>query len=82
MAKNLRDIEYVPRMCTSKRRYPDKAAAKLMVRKLEQLGTERNCYRCECCDGWHLTSRSKDEMRAAAARIRRKARGGMVGWDR
>ena len=43
-------------------RYRDELAAKLALASLHREDnpehTERTCYQCEWCGGWHLTSRA------------------------
>lgn len=67
----LREPEEMIRKCTSKVRFPDKSAAKRRAKQFTRLGSERSWYRCDFCNGYHLTSQTKDEQRAIRARIRR-----------
>ncbi len=45
--------------CRSKVRYRNKAKALHMAGVLKQWP-----YKCECCDGWHMTSRYSENLRA------------------
>ncbi len=45
------------RGCESKNRYPTRAAAEEAIALCAEHGTTGlQCYRCEYCHGWHLTS--------------------------
>lgn len=69
----LREPEEIQRKCTSKVRFHDKAAAKRRVKQFTRLGSERSWYRCDFCNGYHITSQTKDQQRAIRASIRRQA---------
>ncbi len=44
--------------CESKNRYSSKTEAQLAIKSCEDHGTTGlRCYRCEYCNGWHLTSK-------------------------
>lgn len=68
----LREPEEMIRKCTSKVRFNYKTAAKRRVKQLTRLGSERSWYRCDFCNGYHLTSQTKDQQRAIRASIRRR----------
>ena len=47
---------------TGKRRYPDRTAARTALAVINRRAGERRrenrTYRCNTCNGWHLTSRN------------------------
>lgn len=44
--------------CESKNRYPSKGDAQEAIRLCAEHGTTGlHCYRCQYCNGWHLTSK-------------------------
>ena len=46
------------RSCSSKNRYPTRAAAENAIFACAEHGTVGlSCYQCEFCNGWHLTSK-------------------------
>ncbi len=67
----LREPEEIERKCTSKVRFHDKSAAKRRVKQFTRLGTPRSWYRCDYCNGYHLTSQTKEMQRTIRANIRR-----------
>lgn len=69
----LREPEEMIRKCTSKVRFPDKGAAKRRAKQFARLGSERSWYRCDFCNGYHLTSQTKELQRKIRANIRRQA---------
>ena len=45
--------------CSSKNRYACKGDAEAAIRSCAEYGTTGlHCYRCEYCNGWHLTSKT------------------------
>jgi hypothetical protein len=68
----LREPDEIIRTCTSKVRFRDKAAAKRRVKQFTRLGTPRSWYRCDYCNGYHLTSQTKEMQRTIRANIRRQ----------
>jgi hypothetical protein len=49
--------------CTGKLRYSTKSTAKLIIRRWKARGLDHkvSAYRCENCDGFHLTSHRKSK---------------------
>lgn len=44
--------------CESKNRYASRSEAEEMIRTLSAYGKKGlRCYRCQYCNGWHLTSK-------------------------
>lgn len=56
---------------TSKKRYPDSIAAKMALSTIQAWGSESSEakptreYKCEFCNGYHLTSQAKNKKLAA-----------------
>lgn len=46
-------------VCQAKKRYPSKKIAKKVLRKLLSKGRTLSEYRCNVCDGYHLTCKKK-----------------------
>lgn len=46
-------------VCAKKKRYPSKKEAKQIIRRLLRKGRKLSCYRCDVCEGYHLTRKKK-----------------------
>ena len=57
-ASRQREAHLRNKACESKNRYSSKFEAQLAIRSCADYGTTGlHCYKCEYCNGWHLTSR-------------------------
>lgn len=61
----------VERSCTRKRRYLSKKAAKDEAKRVSSTrhGHPITVYKCEHCDGWHLSTRQSKQERKDHARF-------------
>lgn len=60
MATRYNDRTY--RACLSKRYFPTEESADRWARYYsEKYGSKTSIYKCEYCDGWHLTTHPKEE---------------------
>lgn len=47
------------KVCHKKKRYPSKKEANKIARRLLRKGRRLGCYRCDLCEGYHLTHKKK-----------------------
>ena len=53
-----KEIAQREKACESKNRYSSRSEAEEMIRTLASYGKKGlHCYRCQYCNGWHLTSK-------------------------